>query len=172
MEINQEDIEMPVKFDDERKGYNKKQVDAYVSATKSQITSMSTEIASLKSELESCRKKLEAVTEEYNEIKGNKEQISLALIDAQNRAAEIMENAKKEAEDEKNRLVAEADEKRDLIVERNKMLREMRLEVVALFDQMKQNMNFSFDGIIKTIDGDIEKFSSDISAVNDKYTQE
>lgn len=161
-----------VRFEEERKGYSKKQVDAYVAEANSKVTALTTEINSLKSELEICRKQLATVSEEYNEIKGNKEQISAALIDAQNRAAEIIEEAKKEAEEEKLRLISEADEKRNLIIERNKMLREMRLEISGLFDEMKQHMNFSFDGIIKTIDGDIEKFMSDSQNVADKYPQE
>ncbi len=163
---------MPIYFDDEKKGYNKKQVETYVAESSSRISAMGAEISALKEELAACRQQLESVSKEYNEIKGNKEQISAVLIDAQNRAAEIMEEAKKEAEEEKNRLIAEADEKRELIVERNKMLRDMRMEICDLFLQLKQNMNFSFDGIIKTIDNDVERFSADVQNINDKYPQE
>ena len=160
-------------FTEAKKGYDKHQVEAYISEVTDQanrlLAERDAEIKSLREELDRTRISLEQVSAEYNDIKHQKESISAALINAEAKSAEILENAKKDAEAEKVRITAEADEKRNEIIERNRMIRDMKNEVAAIFDSMKQNMNYSFDGIIKTIDEDMARFSGELENAAAKY---
>ena len=165
-----------INFTEARKGYDKQQVEKYISDYAANmnkaIQDRDAEIKRLGGELEHCRQQLELVSVQYNEIRGQRESIAAALIDAKTKAVEIMDTAREEAETEKERITAEADAKRNEIIERNRMIRDMKAEMKALFDDMKQSMNFSFDGIIKTLDGDMEKFSGEVLNLEEKYTEE
>ncbi len=165
-----------VVFADEKKGYNKEQVNRYIEElTKRYETALSEKdraLAQLKGELEKCRKSLGDMESEYQSMKEDKERIASVLIDAQSRAEQLIAAAKQEAEEEKERLIREADDKRNLVVERNKMLREMRIDICKLFDDMKQTMHASYEGILQTIEEDLQKFTEETQQVSDQYPKD
>ncbi len=163
-------------FADEKRGYNKEQVNRYIEdITKrydAALTAKDTELAQVKNALEDTKKQLHAINGEYLTMKEEKEKIAAVLIDSQVRAEQIIADAKREAEEEKQALVKEADDKRDLLVARNKMLRDMRIDMCRLFDDMKHNIENSYQNIIREIESDLEKFTDDVQSVSDKYPRE
>lgn len=165
-----------VVFADEKKGYNKSQVNRYIEDLTRRydaaLTAKDTELAQVKRALEDTKKQLELISGEYRVMKEDKEKIASVLIDSQVRAEQIIAEARQEAEAEKQNLIQEADEKRDLLVAKNKLLREMRIDVCRLFDDMKSRMSDSYQNIIKEIESDLEKFTDDVQRVSDQYPRE
>jgi cell division septum initiation protein DivIVA len=163
-------------FADEKKGYNKEQVNRYIEDITRRydaaLAAKDTELAQVKKTLEDTRKQMSAISVEYCAMKEEKDKIAAVLIDSQVRADQIIAAAKREAEDEKCNLIKEADEKRDLLVARNKMLREMRIDICKLFDDMKHNIDDSYQNIIREIESDLEKFTEDVQRVSDTYPKE
>ena len=163
-------------FADEKKGYNKEQVNRYIEDITRRydaaLTAKDTELAQVKNTLEETRKQLNVISNEYLAMKEDKEKIASVLIDSQVRAEQIIADAKREAEEEKQVLIKEADDKRDLLVARNKMLRDMRIDICKLFDNMKHNIDNSYQNIIREIETNLEKFTDDVQHVSDRYPRE
>ena len=162
-------------FADEKKGYNKEQVNRYIEELtrrcEAALAAKDRELSQVRDQLEQTQRQWNAVSEEYQAMKADKERIATALIDAQARAEQIMEDAKKEAEAEKEALTREADDKRDLLVARNKMLRDMRLDVTGLLDTFKQTLDQSHRQILQTLEADFAKFTDDLQGIRDAYPQ-
>ena len=163
-------------FADEKKGYNKEQVNRYIEELtrryEAALTAKDRELAQVKSNLEETKKQWDVINGEYQTMKGDKDRIATILIDSQVRAEQIVADARREAEEEKQSLIKESDDKRDLLVARNKMLRDMRLDVAGLFDEFKQNIEASYQNIIQTIDGNLEKFTEATQQISDKYPKD
>lgn len=105
----------------------------------------------------------------YIELQGEKASVAQALIDAQNTAKCIVEEARENAAKEITELDAQAEVIRESIVDRNKKLRDMRIEVQELYANMRTQMEEAMKAINEKIEKDMEFFSASGSALAEKY---
>ena len=124
MEVVQ--MENEKKFDTEMFGYDKKEVEEYIKDMKAdyegRIQLEKAEVNRLSNEITIIRKKLERYDSEYLE---KQEKVANALITAEDQSKAIIENARQQAMNEKNRI-------EDLIEAEKEKLLDIKKEVVEL----------------------------------------
>ena len=167
-------------FDEQLKKYRKKYVNEYIAKLNSHYCGI----------IEACNRDLTALGERYNELvdtynellaennklsasyitlQGEKASVAQALIDAQNTAKEIVEEARENAAREMTELDAQAEVIRESIVDRNKKLRDMRIEVQELYSNMRKQMENAMKEINEKIEKDMEFFSASGMQLAEKY---
>ena len=163
-------------FAQEKHGFNRAQVNQYIEElTKTHLQAMAEKdnlCGSLKAQLEELKQKHSALEAQYQLLLNDKDKIAAALINAEATAQNIIAETQKTAEAEKQRLEAQAEDQRNLIVDRNKLLREMRFEICSLFDKFKKDLNDSYQEVIAAVESDLEKFMEASQKINDSYPSE
>ena len=159
-------------FDTQLGGYNKKQVDEYISkqGVKNQVVTekLKAENAELKARLESVEAMYDKILAKFEDLQNDKDTLAKILIDAERRAGEIVDDAHKEVEKEKDRLNTEADKIKDKIQGRSDLLRKMdvasREFAYALIEQVKASAGVFETELLNSID--------EASAETEKYLAE
>ncbi|MBE7067520.1 MAG: hypothetical protein E7385_08220 [Ruminococcaceae bacterium] len=167
-------------FDEQLKKYRKKYVNEYIAKLNSHYCEI----------IEANNRDFAALGERYNELvdtynellaehnklstsyialQGEKASVAQALIDAQNTAKEIIEEARENAAREMTELDAQAEVIRESIVDRNKKLRDMRIEVQELYSNMRKQMENAMKEINEKIEKDMEFFSASGMQLAEKY---
>ena len=169
-------------FDEQLKKYRKKYVNEYIAKLNSHYCDI----------IEANNRDLTALAERYNELvdtynellgehtklsssyialQGEKASVAQALIDAQNTAKEIVQEARQTAAREITELDAQAEVIRESIVDRNKKLRDMRIEVQEFYNNMRLQMENAMKEIGEKIEKDLEYFSSSGMQIAEKYNE-
>lgn len=107
----------------------------------------------------------------YIELQGEKASVAQALIDAQNTARGIVEEARENAAREITELDAQAEVIRESIVDRNKKLRDMRIEVQDMYNNMRKQMEDAMRALNEKIEKDMEFFSASGAVIAEKYDE-
>lgn len=163
-------------FAQEKHGFHRAQVNQYIEdlsrAHLQAIGEKEKLCGSLKAQLEELKQKYSALEAQYQILLKDKDKIASALINAEATAQNIIAETQKSAEAEKQRLEAQAEDQRNLIVDRNKLLRDMRFEICSLFDNFKKDLNESYQKVIGAVESDLEKFMETSQKINDSYPSE
>ena len=170
----------PKTFDVPLKKYRKKYVNEYLEALNRHYTEIieanTNEIIKLGeaySELADSYNSLLAqhnqLSSSYIELQNEKTKVADALIKAENTASEIIACAHEQAEFERRKLEAKSEELRENIVDKNKRIRDMRIEVTEMCNGVKAQMEAALKAITDKMDEEINSFNNTVSSVEGKY---
>lgn len=168
-------------------GFKKKQVVEYIENVIAKyndtLLDKKNEHNNLLKAYEELFKKYNELAEAYNLIQEDKAKIANTLINAEHTAKTIVENSRREAEEEKKKLEGQAEEARENIVIRKRMIRELRMdirEMITLFendmkDTLKEIEDKLEDGFTMFTDGtesSMDKIElNQIETDNNKYIE-
>ncbi len=110
-----------------------------------------------------------SLSSSYIVLQEEKTKVADALINAENTAREIVERAKMEAEKERQALEEKSEVLRVNIVDKNKHLRDMRLEVTQMCNQVKAQMESALQAITDKMEEEIKSFNYTVASVEVKY---
>lgn len=147
-------------------GYNKKEVEAALAKLREENESLKAEILILQKEREQTNQWL---VQERAELELNKKKIAEAYIEAQKKADDMVEAAKKEIAIERHNYEVENEGLREVIVERKEAIRNIRLsvqsfsaELEAYFEKVIKSLSSDIDVAVKQLDYQhLEKISAD-----------
>ena len=163
-------------FAQEKHGFNKEQVNRYIEElTKTHMQAMAEKeklCDTQKAQLAELQQRYAVLEKQYQILLRDKDKIASALINAEATAQTIIAETQRSAAEEKQRLEAQAEDQRNLIVDRNKQLRDMRFEICGLFDNFKKDLEGSYQKILGAVESDLEKFMEASQKVNDAYPSE
>lgn len=130
------------KFDTEMFGYNKKDVEEYIKDMKAdyegRIQLEKAEVNRLSNEITIIRKKLERYDSEYLE---KQEKVANALITAEDQSKAIIENARQEAINEKNRVEALVEAEKEKLLDIKKEVVELKERTVRVLEKYNETMS-------------------------------
>lgn len=131
-------------FGTELNGFKKRQVNEYIwdleDAHRAKIEEYESAKAEMQSELDALNSQYTELLEKYNELQCEKAQVASVLINAENTAAKIVDEARKEGEAEKQRLDDEAEELRRTIVKRNGVIQDVKSRADNIFDSLLEDV--------------------------------
>ena len=170
----------PKTFDVPLKKYRKKYVNEYLEALNRHYTEIieanTNEIIKLGeaySELADSYNSLLAqhnqLSSSYIELQNEKSKVADALIKAENTASEIIACAHEQAELERRELENKSEALRENIVDKNKRIRDMRIEVTEMCNGVKAQMEAALKAITDKMDEEINNFNNTVSGVEGKY---
>ncbi len=163
-------------FEKEFNGFNKKQVNEYlenlVVQYEGMIQSKDKACEELQKTCEDLRAKYEALSASYISLQEEKAKVANALINAEATAQSILEQAKKDAVEERKALEAQAEVQRSVIVDRNRLLRNMRIDVDQMFEELKENIQVSLQNILGRVEADCTCFQESLDLLTEKYQAE
>ncbi len=147
-------------------GYKKKAVQETVAQLREENEALKAEIAAMKEEKE---KTAQWLMEERAELELSKKKIAEAYMDAQKKADDMVEAAKKEIAIERHNYEVENEGLREIIVERKEAIRNIRLsvqsfstELEAYFEKVIKGLSSDIDVAVKQLDyTHLEKISAD-----------
>ncbi|HPZ51324.1 MAG TPA: hypothetical protein PLI11_00220 [Clostridia bacterium] len=162
-------------FDTEFSGFNKKQVNEYIEKLVSQyqqsLSEKAKECDELRAKNEQLASKLNELSTAYIQAQEEKTKIADVLINAENTAKNIIAKAQEESAKERERLSIQADEKRMLIVDLNKIIRDMKLEVEEMIENAKSSLDNAVNQIKERMDAEKEQIIRRIEEINAKYAE-
>ena len=124
------------KFRSGMSGYNKDDVNEYIerilSEFDSRLKEKDDEISSLKLQLRDIRNKLDVAGTDAGSIAKDREKISLVLIQAQQKADSMLDEARSEAEKERLRLENLLESHRESLIDIKRDIRDMKSHVADL----------------------------------------
>ena len=129
-------------------GYKKKDVDMKLDRLYYEMNALQAEIELMKLEKE---KTAQWLMEERAELELSKKKIAEAYIEAQKKADDMLEEAKREIALERHNYEVENEGLREVIVERKEAIRNIRLSVQAFSTELETY----FGDVIKRLSGDI-----------------
>lgn len=161
-------------FGTELSGFKKKQVNEYIASLEKSHQESLEKTEKLRNELQTeydaLQTQYDELLEKYNELQHEKAQVASVLINAEKNAAQIISDARKEAELEKERLALEAEEIRRIIVNRNGALNDMKKRSAEILDSLLgevRNAVESFEEYIvqgrAQLDEDTERLNDDVA---------
>lgn len=170
----------PKTFDVPLKKYRKKYVNEYLEALNRHYTEIieanTNEIIKLGeaySELADTYNTLLAqhnqLSSSYIELQNEKSKVADALIKAENTAQEIVACAYEQAEFERRKLEEKSELLRENIVDKNKRIRDMRIEVTEMCNSVKAQMEAALKVISDKMDEEINNFNNTVSLVEGKF---
>lgn len=163
-------------FDTEFNGFNKKQVNEYIEKLVSQyqqsLNDKTNECDELRAKNEQLSAKLNELSDAYIKAQEDKAKIADVLINAENTAKNMIAQAEAESEEKREKLSVQVDEKRMLIVDMNKNIRDMKIEIEKMVEEAKSRMNNSLSLINERLESERQAISSKIDEINSKYTAE
>ena len=170
----------PKTFDVPLKKYRKKYVNEYLAALNRHYTEIieanTNEIIKLGeaySELADSYNYLLAqhnqLSSSYIDLQNEKSKVADALIKAENTAKEIVACAYEQAEFERRELEAKSEVLRENIVDKNKRIRDMRLEVTEMCNGVKAQMEAAMKAIAEKLDEEINNFNNTVNSVEGKF---
>ena len=140
MEVVQ--MEKEKKFATEMFGYNKKDVDEYIKDMKAdyegRIQVEKAEVNRLSNEITIIRKKLERYDNEYLE---KQEKVANALITAEDQSKAIIENARQEAINERNRIEALIEAEKEKLINIKKDVVDLKERTVRVLEKYNETMS-------------------------------
>jgi len=117
-------------FGTEFNGFNKKQVTEYIASLEKKyndaIRQKTDEATALENSYSELQDKYAELFDSYMVLQDEKAKIADVLIGAENRAAEIVESAKSDAERERAALEAQSEVLREAIVDKNKIIKDLK----------------------------------------------
>ncbi len=170
----------PKTFDVPLKKYRKKYVTEYLEALNRHYTEIieanTNEIIKLGEAYGELADSYNSLLAQYNQLSSSyivlqeeKTKVADALINAENTAREIVNRAKTEAERERQALEEKSEILRVKIVDKNKHLRDMRLEVTQMCNNVKAKMEAALQAITDKMDEEIKSFNYTVASVEVKY---
>lgn len=170
----------PKTFDVPLKKYRKKHVTAYVEALNKHYTEI---IEANTNEIIKLGEAYGELADSYNNLLGQYNQLSSSyivlqeektkvadvLINAENTAKEIVSRAQLQAERERRELEEKSEVLRVNIVDKNKHLRDMRMEVTQMCSSVKSQMETALKAISDKMDEEIKSFNYTVASVEVKY---
>ena len=132
-------------------GFNKTDVNAYIERIirefDQRLKEKDEEIAVLKSQNRDLSVRSNNLTKEIDDLSYDKDRIARALIQAQEKAENIITSAKASAEEEKKRLDGLLEEDRERIVDIKKDLKDLRENVIGLLSRYEAQLSTTIDNI-------------------------
>lgn len=173
----------PKTFDVPLKKYRKKYVTEYVAALNKHYTEIieanTNEIIKLGEAYSELADSYNSLLAQYNQLSSSyivlqeeKAKVADVLINAENTAKEIVERAQVQAENERRALEEQSENLRVNIVDKNRHLRNMRIEVTQMCDSVKSQMESAMKAISDKMDEEILSFNRTVSSVEIKYANE
>ncbi len=139
-------MENEKKFSNEMFGYDKKEVEEYIKALKaeyeSKIQSEKSDSNRIANELTIVKKKLERYETDYVE---RQEKVANALITAEDQARKIIEDARVEALQEKDRIEGLIEMEREKLLDVKKEVIDLKEKTIRLLDKYSNEMNNLLD---------------------------
>lgn len=147
-------------------GYKKKTVRETVAQLREENEALKAELLAMQQEKE---KTAQWLMEERAELELSKKKIAEAYMDAQKKADDMVEAAKKEIAIERHNYEVENEGLREIIVERKEAIRNIRLsvqsfstELEAYFEKVIKGLSSDIDVAVKQLDyTHLEKISAD-----------
>lgn len=170
----------PKTFDIPLKKYRKKYVNEYLEALNNHYTDIieanTNEIIKLGEAYSELADMYNSLLAQHNQLSSSyivlqeeKSKVADALIQAENTAKDIISSAHKQAEIERRELEEKSESLRVNIVDKNKQLRDMRLEVTEMCNGVKTHMEAALKAIADKMDAEIQAFNTTVSSVENKY---
>lgn len=170
----------PNTFDVPLKKYRKKYVTEYVNALNRHYTEIieanTNEIIKLGDAYSELADSYNSLLGQYNQLSSSyivlqeeKSKVADVLINAEKTAKDIVEHAYVQAENERRSLEEQSEVLRVNIVDKNRHLRNMRLEVTQMYDNMKAQMEESMKAITDKMNEGIKAFNCTVSSIEVKY---
>lgn len=129
-------------------GYKKKEVDSTIAQLREENEALKAEIVEMRREKEQTTQWL---MEERAELELGKKKIAEAYMEAQKKADDMVEAAKREIAIERHNYEVENEGLREVIVERKEAIRNIRLSVQTFSTELEAY----FGDVIKRLSGDI-----------------
>ncbi len=127
-------------------GLNKKDVEDYIASIKDdyekEIMEQTKRLQEMKAENKALQDKYNALLKEKNEIEASKSNISDVLLKAQEQANQIIEDAKKQSEKERQDIEALIEEQREKLID-------AKIELAMLKDKAKEIITKFSDDLSK-----------------------
>lgn len=134
--------------------YRKKYVDAYLdeifarqsqalAEKDAQIQSLNEKNAALLTQYNDLQAKYTALSAEVIELQKDKSRVANVLIGAETTAASIIEQARGDAEKERVQLLAHLEDLREEVIDRNRLISDMKRETLSLCEKMKSLVSAS-----------------------------
>lgn len=170
-------------FDVPLKKYRKKYVNEYVDALNKHymeiIEANTNEIIKLGEAYSELADMYNGLLAQHNQLSASyivlqaeKSKVADALIKAENTAKEIISCAQEQAEFERRQLEIKSENLRVNIVDKNKRLRDMRIEVTQMCNGVKAQMEAALKAITDKMDEEINTFNNNVSCVEGKYSSD
>ena len=170
----------PKTFDVPLKKYRKKYVNEYLEALNRHYTEIieanTNEIIKLGEAYSELADMYNSLLAQHNQLSSSyivlqeeKSKVADALIQAENKANDIITSARRQAEFERRELEEKSENLRVNIVDKNKQLRNMRLEVTQMCNGVKAQMEAALKAITDKMDEEIKSFNTTVSSVEIKY---
>ena len=160
-------------LDTEFRGFDKKQVIEYIERLASQYA---TALEQEKGEHEKLKTAYNELLTKYNELsssyivlQNDKAQVANALISAENTAKQMIEAAKQDVAQEKMELESALEQLRASLVDKNKMMRGMRMDVTAMYENLKTQISASMQEILQRVETDCINFDNAAGAICSRY---
>lgn len=135
-------MENDKKFASEMFGYDKREVEEYIKDMKAdyegRIQVEKAEVNRLSNEITIIRKKLERYDSEYLE---KQEKVANALITAEDQSKAIVESARQEAINEKNRIESLIEAEKEKLLDIKKEVIELKERTVQVLEKYNNNMS-------------------------------
>jgi cell division septum initiation protein DivIVA len=139
-------VDSEKKFANEMFGYNKQEVEEYVKETKaeyeSRLQAEKSDSNRLSNELTIVKKKLERYEIDYIE---RQEKVANALITAEDQAKKIIENARLEANEERERIEHLIEMEKEKLLDLKKEVIDLKERTIRLMDKYSYEMNSLLD---------------------------
>ena len=139
-------MENEKKFNTEMFGYDKKEVEEYLREMKadyeSNLQAEKAEINRLSNEITIIRKKLERYDTEYIE---KQEKVAYALITAEDQARNILENARQEALNEKQRIESVIEVEKEKLLDIKREVIDLKERTVRVLEKYNETMTELLD---------------------------
>ena len=130
------------KFSNEMFGYDKKEVEEYIKAIKaeyeSKLQAERSDSNRMANELTIIKKKLEKYESDYVQ---KQEKVANALITAEDQSKKILENARNEANQEKERIEHLIEMEKEKILDMKKDVLELKEKTVDLLNKYSEDIN-------------------------------
>lgn len=139
-------MENEKKFSNEMFGYDKKEVEEYIKDIKSEYESKlqaeRSDVNRVANELTIVKKKLERYEVDYIE---RQEKVANALITAEDQAKKIIENAREESMQEKDRIESLIEMEKEKLLDMKKEVIDLKERTIRLLDKYSTEMNSLLD---------------------------
>ena len=124
--------------------YRRKNVDAYIINLNKQhqdaLNAKDAEIEALNKQYIELQGKYATLASDVIELQKDKARVANALLEAETTAAAMIEQARGDAEREKTELLAQLEQLREEVIDRNRFIQEMKKETVAACNALKDKL--------------------------------
>ena len=151
--------------------YRKKNVDAYIIDLNKQhqdaLNAKDAEIEALNKKYIELQGKYAALASDVIELQKDKARVANALLEAETTAAAMIEQARGDAEREKTELLAQLEQLREEVIDRNRFIQDMKKETVAACNALKDKLAEA----AALAEGSFDELSSRYAAPEEEQTE-